>query len=210
MQRIFKVVRTGDSILSPRFTITPLALTLAAVGILASAQEHQHRQLGTHEHGVGQLNVALEREELHIELISPAMNIVGFEHAPKNPEQEQVVQRASKTLQDGSNVFSLPSAAQCQLAKAEVETDISGEDHHENEHRGEEHTHQDDAEHEEEVHSEFHVSYAFRCANPDALTHIDVNLFTLFSGTEELEAQLITEGGQTSANLTASSARIKR
>jgi hypothetical protein len=184
---------------------------------LASAEEHEHRQLGTHEHGVGQLNVALEKEELYIEFISPAMNLVGFEYAPNNPKEEQAVQHASKTLQDGSSVFTLPSEAQCQLAKAEVETDIGGEDHHENEHRGEKekhqgekHAHQDEGEHEEEVHSEFHVSYAFRCANPEALTHIDVNLFTLFPGTEELEAQLITETGQTSANLTASSARIKR
>jgi hypothetical protein len=185
---------------------------------VGSAGQHEHRQLGSHEHGVGQLNVAQENETLNIELISPAVNIVGFEHAPANPEQEDAVQSATKTLRDGARVFSLPAEAQCQLAKAEVETDIEGEHDegkHEGEHEGEDHdgdkhaAHEGEDEHDEEVHSEFHVSYAFSCAKPSALTHIDVNLFTLFSGTEELQVQVISEQGQTKVKLTSGSARIE-
>ena len=198
------------------------ALSLSLASGITSGEQHEHRQLDSHEHGVGLLNVAQENETLSIEFISPAMNIVGFEHAPGKPEEEQAVQQATGTLEDGEKVFSLPAEAGCQLAEAEVETDIEDEHHkeeHGGEHEGEEHEdekhsaheskdeHHD--EHDEEVHSEFHVNYKFSCAKPDALTHIDVNLFTLFPGTEELQVQVVSEQGQTSVKLTADSARVE-
>ncbi len=194
------------------------ALSLSLASGITSGEQHEHRQLDSHEHGVGLLNVAQENETLSIEFISPAMNIVGFEHAPGKPEEEQAVQQATGTLEDGEKVFSLPAEARCQLAEAEVETDIEdehdeeehGEEHEGKEHEDEKHSaHEGEDEHDEEVHSEFHVNYKFSCANPDALTHIDVNLFTLFSGTEELQVQVISEQGQTSVKLTADSARVE-
>jgi hypothetical protein len=176
---------------------------------LVFAEEHEHRQLGVHEHGVGQLNVALEDTSLYIELVSPAMNIVGFEHAPNNPEQEKAVQQAKQTLQDGDQMFSLPPEAQCELAATELETDMgSAEDAHDHgtEHEAEDHAHE--SEHDEEVHSEFHVTYEFRCANPESLTHMDVQLFALFPTKEELQVQAITGKGQTSGTLNPASTRL--
>lgn len=188
---------------------------LIVLSTLAFADKHEHRQLGTHEHGVGQLNVALEEASLYIELVSPAMNIVGFEHAPNTPEQEKTVQQAKATLENGNQVFSLPSEAQCELAQTELETAMSGtEDAHGHEpeqkthHEAEAHAHAHEGEHDEEVHSEFHVNYEFRCTQPASLTHIDVQLFELFPGTETLQVQLITENDQTRANLNPASTRI--
>lgn len=60
----------------------PAALTLFLTIGIASAEQHEHRQLESHEHGVGLLNVAQENKTLGIEFISPAMNIVGFEYSP--------------------------------------------------------------------------------------------------------------------------------
>lgn len=37
-----------------------LLVKWVVLGTLVFAEEHEHRQLGVHEHGVGQLNVALE------------------------------------------------------------------------------------------------------------------------------------------------------
>ncbi len=200
------------------FLFLPSLLLTYGIG---SAEEHEHRQLSSHEHGMGQLNVAQESGALNIELISPAMNIVGFEHAPTTSEQEEALQSATKSLKDAEQIFSLPAEAQCQLAKVEVETNIADEhdeEQHEGEHEHEEHddekhgAHEDDDEHDEhdeEVHSEFHASYEFSCAKPDGLTHVDVSLFTLFPGTEELRVQLISGQGQSKMKLTADSARIE-
>jgi hypothetical protein len=204
----------------PFFSVS-LALCLAVATGISPAEEHEHRQLGSHEHGVGQLNIALEKKALQVEFISPAMNIIGFEHAPNTAEEEKSMRNAIEILEAGGRLFSLPNEAQCQLSKAEVETDIGGEYHDEDhEHEGHEkaekhdddkhHAHADEGEHDEETHSEFHAHYEFSCDKPDALTHIDVNLFDLFPGTEELQVQTIGEQGQTSVKLTTDSTpRIK-
>ena len=103
-----------------------LSLTLAVVltSSLAAAEEHGYRQHGKHVHGVGQLNVALEGNELHIELINPAVNIVGFEHFPRQRQEAEAVQQAIQTLKDGQRIFLLAAEARCRLATAEVETDL--------------------------------------------------------------------------------------
>lgn len=211
-----------------RIIIGVLLIKWVVLSTLAFAEEHEHRQLGTHEHGVGQLNVALEDASLYIEFVSPAMNIVGFEHAPNNPQQEKAVQQAKETLEDGNQMFSLPPEAQCELAATELETDMGAtkdahdheseqEAHHEAEdhdHEAEQEAHEEaeahahEHEHDEEVHSEFHVTYEFRCANPASLTHIDVQLFSLFPTKEELQVQTITGKGQTSKTLIPTATRL--
>ena len=63
----------------------PLALLPFAP---AHANEHthghehdEHASLDAHEHGSASLNIALEGNSLELELDSPAMNLLGFEHA---------------------------------------------------------------------------------------------------------------------------------
>jgi hypothetical protein len=54
---------------------------------ISIANAEEYRQYGTHEHGLTQMNLALDEQNLHIEVISPAANIVGFEHQPQTPEE---------------------------------------------------------------------------------------------------------------------------
>ena len=147
------------------------------------------------------MNVAVEGSQLYIELVSPAANIVGFEHAPNTDEQEAAVDNAIAVLEAGDNLLGLPVEAECSLVTAAVESDIhsgEGDGHsgHEDEH---EHKH---SEHEEEVHSEFVANYEFDCANPEQLQQIEVGLFETFPGIEEIEVQALTDSGQVGKNLT--------
>ena len=187
-----------------------------AIGITtvatAIADQHQFRQEDSHLHGAATLNVVLEQQQLLIELESPAANIIGFEHKPANAEQEEAVHEAEEALQDGAKLFALPGAAACQLTASEVKWTLE-EEHDDHDHEKEEHAEHDDhdkeehakhddhddhdkeehAEHEHEeegeIHSEFHVEYAFQCSSPDKLDTIDVLLFQAFSGMEEIDAQ---------------------
>jgi hypothetical protein len=165
---------------------------------MALADEAEHREHGPHVHGVAELNVALDGNVLWIELSSPAVNLVGFEHAPQDAEQEAAVRQATATLEDGARVFGTSPDAGCQLTEAKVTTDIEqpGAEHHDDA------EHEDD-EHADEAHSEFQASWRFDCAAPDALTQLEVRLFELFPGTEEIEAQVIGRAGQTATELTA-------
>lgn len=189
--------------MSPRFRqslmgmvlVTPL---LISTTVSTSSEAEEPRQLGSHVHGVTQLNMAVEAGEVYIEMISPAFNIVGFEHQPQDPEQEAVVQEALDILQAGADLFSFPEAAECSLSEANVETERDEADHTD-------HSPTDPHAEEQgkaEVHSEFVGTYRFDCQQPEQLDQVQVNLFTPFPGIEEIEMQISTETQQTSVELT--------
>ena len=65
-----------------------IIIVVTATGPLFSAiQAGEHHHHDAHVHGVAHLNVALEGNDLYIELTSPAANIVGFEHDPRTQNQ---------------------------------------------------------------------------------------------------------------------------
>jgi Protein of unknown function (DUF2796) len=171
---------------------------------MALAAEAEHREHGPHEHGVAELNVALDGNVLWLELSSPAMNIVGFEHAPSNAEQKAAVDAATQTLKDGARVFATSPDADCDLTEAKVTTDV---EHPEGDHHDAV-EHDEPGKHAGEVHSEFQASYRFECATPDALEQLEVHLFDLFPGTEEIDAQVISGSGQSATELTAAAPNL--
>lgn len=157
----------------------------------ASVLAEEHRQHGVHEHGGGQLNIALEKNTLMIELSLPAMNVVGFEHPYNNEQQHKQVTDAVANLRDGLRLFSPSKAANCNLSKVEVETallDTSG--------------------HAEE-HADFDASYEFNCSHPAQLKALELSLFQQFPGTQQLEVQLITAEHQTGKELHAENPVIR-
>lgn len=198
----------------------PAALLLgSALAAMPAAAEH--REHGAHEHGIGKLNVVLEEHDLHIELDSPAANLVGFEHAPHTAEQEKVLNQAVSRLKHGADLFALPRAAACRLESAALESPLfEGEtaEHHETpphheEHEGahphgEGHAQHDGGEEAGHGHADIRAHYRFHCDNPSQLDGMTVRLFELFPGTGELEVQLLTPGKQGAAELTAGNPRL--
>ena len=204
----------------------------ALLPALSPLHGQETRQSGAHRHGVAQLNIVLEDRDLLIELISPASNILGFEHAPATAEQKQAVADAVASLEDGDALFAFPQAAGCHAKEALVETGIvQGEEdaHRSHEHDDEEHAAEDSDEHHDEEHeaeegdehhdeehsgqdgddhSEFNARYRFECRNPGEFTFMDVNLFLKFPGNAEIEAQVIGPAGQFTADLNPDTNRI--
>ncbi len=186
-----------------------IAVTFLTVASSSLAQHALAEE--AHEHGVGWLNVVLEGSELHMELISPGANIVGFEYRPSSAEDKSAVEEAVHQLEDGDSLFDLPAAAGCQLADAKVSTEMLEDEHasHEGERNHEDHeaesSHEEDAheDHDESTHSEFHATYRFTCDDAEALDRISVKMFEHFPATEELEAQVIGPQGQTARELSA-------
>lgn len=170
---------------------TGLLVLAGCYGTALHAGEHAHSHHRAHEHGVGLLNVAVEGRELHIVLESPAMNIVGFEHQPRNDKQRKAVAQATARLNEGVKLFITPGEAACTLAEAEVESGLL-----------EGHGHQQGA------HADFVASYRFQCDRPEALGAITVKLFATFPATEELAVQLLSEDGQSGMTLNADNAEI--
>lgn len=180
----------------------------ALIGLAASAAlaEEEHRELGAHVHGHGTFNVAIEAGRVSMELEAPGMDIVGFEHAAANPEQQAKLQAAKADLAKPLELFAVPAAAGCTVAQADVELeneqagaehDHGDHDHHaDHDHDGDDKDHDHDHADAAHGHSHFHVAYALTCAAPEALTAIDFGYFKRFPGAQGLTVNVVSGKGQ--------------
>ncbi len=185
------------------------------------------RQLDAHEHGVGQLNIAIDAQQIAIELHAPGADIVGFEYAAQSSEDRAAVNDAVARLARPLNLFGFPEAAACGVveARASLESEEEHDEHKEEAHDHAEHDDHDHAEHKEEEHdhaahkdhdhgdehtdhaqetghSEFHAEYLLTCADPAQATLITFAYFDAFTNARELEVQVITDRGATAAEVT--------
>ncbi|MGD8701631.1 MAG: DUF2796 domain-containing protein [Desulfosarcina sp.] len=205
-----------------RLLVNGLISGLLAIAIIFAGpiQAEEKRHHGAHEHGVANLNIAIEGNSVYIEFTSPAANIVGFEHHPRTQEQKNAVKDAVNKLQKGDAIFLLSAKSESKLVNASVDTDIDKDAEH---HAQEEHAHSKEEHHghaekhdddhgdadKHERHSEFEAKYQFACQKPDKLSQIEVMLFRAFPGIEHIEVQLLTETKQTAMELTAKKNKIE-
>lgn len=191
------------TLLALPFALLPLAAAHATEHDHAHDHE-EHGSLGKHEHGVASLNVALDGQTLEIQLESPAMNLVGFEHAATSEADKAKVAAAHQQLEQAQALFALPIEAKCVLQESDLDSPLFGGAAHEHEH---EHEHE---EHEAgHVHSDIDASYRFTCSNPQALKTLELGtFFGTFPGTTKLQAQLIGPNGQQGAELVPGNSRL--
>ncbi len=201
------------------FTVLSLAISTASAG---EKHDHDHdhdhdkRQHDAHVHGIAALNLALEGKEVHIELDSPAANIVGFEHAPSSKADHAAIDKAVAILKDGNRLFRFNADAGCEMEKVDIASELLEDEHddhaeHSHDHDHEKKTEHDhkDHDHEGEVHSDIEVAYHFECSAPGKLTQVTVELFEAFGGMEKLKVQYVIEAKQGAAELTASKHVVK-
>ncbi|MBF0255981.1 MAG: DUF2796 domain-containing protein [Gammaproteobacteria bacterium] len=157
------------------------------------ASERQH---GAHVHGRAELNLVLDGRSLLIELNSPAANLLGFEQAPRTPEQRTQLEQTLNTLRDGRRLFAFSPAAACQLEQVELESPLLA-DADEPHHKGHDHA---QADHAEAGHADIIARYAYSCSQPQRL---ELRLFAEFPAIELLHSQLVINGRQQQLELSA-------
>ena len=172
------------------------------IALLASpAFAEDTREADAHEHGVGELNIAVGGTTVAMEFHAPGADIVGFEYEAKSAEDRAAIDAAVATLAKPLDLFQIPAAAECSVtqASAALESEDKHEDHedhakHDDDH--EEHAHDDHEDHEEEAsHTEFHAEYTLTCANPSAIDAITFAYFETFKNATEVEVQIINSDG---------------
>ncbi|MHC8323746.1 DUF2796 domain-containing protein [Pseudomonas sp. GB2N2] len=189
----------------------PFALLPLAVAHAADEHDHEHGSLGAHEHGVGRLNAALDGQTLELELESPAMNLVGFEHAATTDADKAKVAAVRAQLEKPLTLFNLPKAAGCVVASQELESPLFGDKPDADDDHDHDHDHDEDAKDEHHHdHSEIHAHYQFTCAAPGALKNLDLStIFNTFPATQKIQVQLISPSGQQGVEVTAKAAALK-
>ena len=180
------------------------SLLLSALVTVSVAEET--RQVDKHEHGVGELNIAVEGNSIDLEFMIPGADIVGFEYKAKSEADIALVNDALIKFDEFNNIFSIPSASNCNLVEADISInqgdnhkDEHNHDEHEDEHDHDDHgEHDDHDEHDEEAHNEFVAHYSFNCGNIKEIDRISFPYFTTFPNSGELEVQFVSEIGSTS------------
>jgi hypothetical protein len=193
--------------------LTLAALSTAALVVLptlAPAEEghhdQSHRGHGAHVHGLGRLDLAQEGAEVYLSLVTPAANLLGFEHRPRGDAERAALEETVAALRDGPALFRFTEAAGCTLAEALVESSLlgpeglgggeaSGEDHGQDQDGGD--------------HADMEVEYRFHCARPAELKEVRVTLFDRFPALQRLDVQLATDHGQGAAELTPTNPVLK-
>ena len=190
---------------------------LAILGVAVSAGAVAGE---AHEHGKVALTLAIEAGNVEVSWRSPAVNLVGFEHQPKTPEEKQKVEQTLLNLKQGYEQIVLPESALCLLKEADIDTTLAAhteghdhdhdhdhddndhEDHDHDEHDHEKHDDHDHDEHDHDGHADFSAKYTFECRHPEHLKQIEVNLMPSYPGIDEIRYQAITPAGQTGGSLT--------
>ncbi|KAE9649247.1 DUF2796 domain-containing protein [Pseudomonas fluorescens] len=191
------------------FALLPLAIAHAAD---EHDHDHEHGSLGAHEHGVGRLNAVLDGQALELELDSPAMNLVGFEHVATTAADKAKVAAARKQLENPVALFSLPKAAGCVVSSQELNSPLFGDKPEADHDDDDDHDHdaKDGAHEHHHDHSEIHAHYQFTCATPTALSNLDLTqVFKTFPATQKIQVQLIGPSGQQGVDATATAATLK-
>ncbi|EKE73511.1 MULTISPECIES: DUF2796 domain-containing protein [Roseobacteraceae] len=198
----------------------PIRFALLASLTAAPLWAQETREMDAHVHGVSTLELAVEGEIIEMNLMSPGMDLVGFEYAASTDADKDKVEAAIRTLLLPENVIALPKAAGCRLTEVlahlhagdhDDDHDDDQDDDHDQDAATEAHSHDDGDDHahtEGAAHSEFHARYIFACAQPQELTTLGFPFFERFENAHEIEAHYVTATGAGAAEINRSVAKL--
>lgn len=176
-------------------TVRNLALTFTLSSLLLPVTSYGQEGQRAHVHGAAQLQVAIEDTTAELILRSPAANLLGFEHAPRGPEQEKVRQDALQWLE--TNALIQTSADDCTVSAGSIhQMGGAGHDH------GHDHDHDHGDGPKENGHSDFEVTQRLSCDSELSGT-LSVPLMERFPGIDSLSVDWITVTGQGHSELEA-------
>lgn len=184
-------------------------LFAAGMFIVASAvhAENDRRELGPHVHGHGTLAIAIEANNVQMELVAPGMDIVGFEHEAETARQKRAVEAALADLKEPLQLFVIPESAGCTVTSAEVRVVAEDHEHHD---AGAEANNAAGTEEHEGHHTEFRAIYALACTDAAQLTSIYFPFFDRFAGSRALTVTVIDADGQTALGVTREYRHLER
>jgi len=159
--------------------------------------DHDHTALGAHEHGVAKLDVVLDGKTLELGLDSPAMNLVGFEHAASSDADKAKVASVRQQLEQPLQLLGLAKDAGCSIDAQELQSPLFDA------------TAAAAGKTEKHAHSDIEAHYQFTCSNPSKLASIDLApLFKAYPAMQKINVQLIGPNGQKGLEATPTTATV--
>lgn len=165
------------------------AATIAYTGSIKA----ETTQFDAHIHGLAELMIVIEDQMVDIQLQSPAMNLVGFEHKAHTKNEVDAVRRTESILKSPYALFTF-KGGQCSLTETSVDvSSIVGDDH----------TGVGELEHEthDENHNEAYAHYQYLCDNATDLSAVSVMMFKDFPGLKQTRVLWVTKSKQGAVTL---------
>ncbi|WP_189379333.1 DUF2796 domain-containing protein [Thalassotalea profundi] len=161
-------------------------------------------EFSSHTHGISELTIAIENQWLEIEIISPAINIVGFEHKAITETELAAVKNSASLLSKHEHIF-IFTGGNCVINNQTINMSSiapnmpSGDSKHLHSHKNnnEYKTHH----HQNTDHGEVIANYRYHCKKSSTLSAITVKVFDLFVGISQINTVWITENQQGSVIL---------
>lgn len=161
----------------------PLAcLALAAVAAAAASAA----AAPPHEHGVAQLDVAVEAARVTLTLVLPLDSLLGFEHAPRTDGEKAALDTALARLNAAAKLFYIDSAAGCQPSRTELRSGLLA---------------LGGATPAKDGHEDLEASYEFACKDGFKAGFVETGLFEAFARLQRVDVQAVTRKGQMKATL---------
>lgn len=159
-----------------RFSVSILSLGLAlSTGALAAP---------AHVHGEAKLEIVVEGNTLAIHLDSPLANLLGFEHAPRTPAEQQAVKAMAATLRQAGRLFVLDAAAGCAAADVQLASPVL------------------DGKVTADGHLDLEADFRWQCRHLPALRGIETRLFVAFPRLKRIGVDFAGPAGQQAGRLT--------
>lgn len=145
-----------------------------------------------HVHGRANLNLVAEGSLLSLELELPAIDVLGFEHRPRDFAERKSLDQAVERLMNVEQILVINPEADCRIQNAKLDSALLRQD----------------ADAREEEHADFEASYGFECSNMADLKGMEVRLFQYFPTLLGLDVQMVMDGRQQGLALTPEANRL--
>lgn len=151
------------------------ALVLSLTGYAGTGQALAQGSLGAHVHGEARLELALDQRGFEIRIWMPMETLVGYERAPRSPDETNAYDNALHHLRSTDGVVRPSTAAGCSGRLLElIQPDWAAASN---------------------GHAEVESAYRFECSEPNKLAAIELTLFDRFSRLRRIEARLVDPKG---------------
>jgi hypothetical protein len=179
-----------------------LAALLLAAFLSDRAAGEEFEQHHAHEHGKVTLNVAVDAAALFVALDAPAINVVGFEHTPRTPQERAAARHASEFIRSGHSLIGFPPGAGCRFVSTGfVEPNWEGD--------GEVSEAEQGKTREHDQHADYEAQFKYRCEHPEELAWFEPWLIAKLLNVTETRINLITPAGQRSETVTNARVRVR-
>lgn len=176
--------------------IVLVTLTLLPIMLMASDNHDHHdhevefTEHQAHEHGKAIATLSYSNSQLNFHIALPAVNTFGFEHAPRDNDQQAIVDNVTDKLSKPDNIILFQPICASTSYKLSNHQDNLSESN-----SGEEHF-------------DVELEYIFHCSSSDTIS-IDFSLFETIPSLEEIEVQYISDHDQQLITLDASNRTMK-